>query len=130
MLSIPLLLIEVWSCVHAGECLHTVKGNSGMALLSPHLPRPAHPACDTDSWLCPPAKVSEYALHLERPAVNTVASHGMPLFAFFWTNNIRHKQGFVSWTPLWSFYSFSLPASGRSALWTCTVGTGESLFRV
>lgn len=59
-----------------------ISSTVGPALLSPHLPRPTHPACDTDSWLCPPTKVSECALHSERPAVNTVASHGMPLFAF------------------------------------------------
>lgn len=75
----------------------------GLALLSPHLPRPTHPACDTDSRLCPPTKVSECALHLREAGSEYSCKPWNAFVCFYWTNNIRHKQGFVSRTPLWSF---------------------------
>lgn len=90
------------------DCTYHASGLVGPAMLSPHLARPARPTCDTDSRLCPPTKVSECALHRERPAVNTVASHGMPLFAFIGqttsdTNRALWAEHYCLLGLLWSF---------------------------
>ncbi len=58
--------------------------------------------------LCPPTKVSECALHLERPAVNTVASHGMPLFAFIGQTTSDRKTGLCELDTIVKLLVFSL----------------------
>lgn len=74
----PLLPAEVRS-VPSCCLLHTVQ----MGLLSPLLPWLAQLACDTDLWLCLPNQGIWIRFYTRRSqSVNTVASHGMLLFAF------------------------------------------------
>lgn len=63
------------------------------ACCHPTDPRPAHPHVTQIRGFVRQTKVSECALHLERPAVNTVASHGMPLFAFIGQHQHQTQTG-------------------------------------
>lgn len=101
------LVLYLLRCEHA-SCAGGEMQQQDWPCCHPTWPGPAHSACDTDLRLCPPTKVSEYALHLERPAVNTVASHGMPLFAFIGQHQHQTQTGLCELETIVELLVFSL----------------------